>query len=106
VLYAEAATVEVEWWQNARWKLEESTNEIGIIKWQDLPDAEERLRQLKARDEELSMISTSAQYESRIESLEREIELLRAMQETWISRELNRPPLTRRQLIRMLLKQS
>jgi hypothetical protein len=97
--------MEVEWWQNARWTLQESTNESGIIKWQDLPDAEERLRQLKARDEEVSMISISAQYESRIDALEREIELLRAMQETWISQELNRPPLTRRQLIRMLLKQ-
>jgi hypothetical protein len=86
--------------------LEESTNESGIMKWQDLPDAEERLLQLKVRDDEISMISISAQYESRIEALEREIELLRAMQETWISQELNRPALTIRQLIRMLLKQS
>jgi hypothetical protein len=86
--------------------LEESSNESGIIKWQDLPDAEERLLQLKVRDDEISMISISAQYESRIEALEREIDLLRAMQETWISQELNRPALTRRQLIRMLLKQS
>jgi hypothetical protein len=84
--------------------LEESTNESGIIKWQDLPDAEERLLQLKVRDDEISMISISAQYESRIEALEREIDLLRAMQQTWISQELNRPALSRRQLIRMLLK--
>jgi hypothetical protein len=98
--------VEVEWWQNTGWTLEESTNKNGIIKLQDLPDAEERLRQLSVRDDEVSMISISAQYESRIEALEREIELLRAMQETWISQELNRPPLTRRQLIRMFIKQS
>ena len=84
--------------------MEESINESGIIKWQDLPDAEERLLQLKVRDDEISMISISAQYESRIEALEREIDLLRAMQETWISQELNRPALSRRQLIRMLLK--
>jgi hypothetical protein len=98
--------VEVEWWQNARRKLEESTNDSGTLKWQDLPDAEERLRQLEVRDQEVSMISIAVQYESRIDALEREIEVLRAMQETWISQELNRPPLTRRQLIRMLLKQS
>ncbi len=98
--------MEVEWWQNARRKLEESTNDSGTLKWQDLPDAEERLRQLEVRDQEVSMISIAVQYESRIDALEREIEVLRAMQETWISQELNRPPLTRRQLIRMLLKQS
>ena len=84
--------------------MEDSRSENDNINWQDLPDAEERLRQLKVRDEEFSKISKTAQYESRIEALEKENELLRALQETWISQELNRPPLTRRQLVRMLLK--
>ena len=84
--------------------MEDSSSENDSINWQDIPDAEERLRQLRVRDEEFSIISKTAQYESRIEALEKENELLRAMQETWITQELNRPPLTRRQLIRMLLK--
>ena len=84
--------------------MEDSRSENDNINWQDIPDAEERLRQLRARDEEFSIISKTAQYESRIEALEKENELLRALQETWITQELNRPPLTRRQLIRMLLK--
>jgi hypothetical protein len=84
--------------------LEDSRSENDNINWQDIPDAEERLRQLRVRDEEFSIISKTAQYESRIEALEKENELLRALQETWITQELNRPPLTRRQLIRMLLK--
>ena len=84
--------------------MEDSRSENDNINWQDLPDAEERLGQLRVRDEEISKICKTAQYESRIEALERENELLRALQETWISQELNRPPLTRRQLARMLLK--
>jgi hypothetical protein len=88
--------------QNARWTMEESTNVTGTLQWQDLPDAEERLRLLSVRDEELSKSSISTQYESRIYELEKEIEFLRAMQDTWVSQELNRPPLTRRKLIRML----
>ena len=84
--------------------MEDSSSENDSINWQDIPDAGERLRQLRVRDEEFSIISKTAQYESRIEALEKENELLRAMQETWITQELNRPPLTRRQLIRMLLK--
>ena len=84
--------------------MEDSRSENDNINWQDIPDAEERLRQLRVRDEEFSIISKNAQYESRIEALEKENELLRALQETWITQELNRPPLTRRQLIRMLLK--
>lgn len=84
--------------------MEDSRSENDNINWQDIPDAEERLRQLRVRDEEFSIISKTAQYESRIEALEKENELLRALQETWITQELNRPPLTRRQLIRMLLK--
>ena len=82
--------------------MEESTNVTGTLQWQDLPDAEERLRLLSVRDEELSKSSISTQYESRIYELEKEIEFLRAMQDTWVSQELNRPPLTRRKLIRML----
>ena len=84
--------------------MEDSRSENDNINWQDIPDAEERLRQLRVRDEEFSIISKNAQYESRIEALEKENELLRALQETWITQELNRPPLTKRQLIRMLLK--
>jgi hypothetical protein len=84
--------------------LEDSRSDKDNINWQDIPDAEKRLRQLRVRDEEFSIISKTAQYESRIEALEKENELLRALQETWITQELNRPPLTRRQLIRMLLK--
>ena len=84
--------------------MEDSRSENENINWQDVPDAEERLRQLRVRDEEFSIISKTTQYESRIEALEKENELLRALQETWITQELNRPPLTRRQLIRMLLK--
>jgi len=86
--------------------LEDSRSENDNINWQDIPDAEERLRQLRVRDEEFSNISKTAQYESRIEALEKENALLRALQETWITQELNRPPLTRIQLIRMLLKRS
>ena len=84
--------------------MEDSRSENENINWQDVPDAEERLRQLRVRDEEFSIISKTAQYESRIEALEKENELLRALQENWISQELNRPPLTKRQLVRMLLK--
>ena len=84
--------------------MEDSRSDKDNINWQDIPDAEKRLRQLRVRDEEFSIISKTAQYESRIEALEKENELLRALQETWITQELNRPPLTRRQLIRMLLK--
>jgi hypothetical protein len=84
--------------------LEDSRSDKDNINWQDIPDAEKRLRQLRVRDEEFLIISKTAQYESRIEALEKENELLRALQETWITQELNRPPLTRRQLIRMLLK--
>ena len=84
--------------------MEDSRSDKDNINWQDIPDAEKRLRQLRVRDEEFLIISKTAQYESRIEALEKENELLRALQETWITQELNRPPLTRRQLIRMLLK--
>ena len=84
--------------------MEDSRSDKDNINWQDIPDAEKRLRQLRVRDEEFSIISKTAQYESRIEALEKENELLRGMQETWLNQELNRPPLTRRQLVRMLLK--
>ncbi len=58
--------------------------------WQDYPDGEERLSQLRARDLEIAKISLGLQMRTRISRLEHEVKLLRAMEDSWISSRMSR----------------
>jgi hypothetical protein len=51
--------------------------------WQEQPNSEQRLQDLRDRDLELSKIALGLQMRSRITSLENENESLRAMQGAW-----------------------
>lgn len=54
------------------------------IHLQEIPDAEERLNHLRARDFEIANLATNFQMRSRINSLEREVSLLKSIQDTWV----------------------
>jgi hypothetical protein len=53
------------------------------INWQELPDAEARLNELRDRDLEVSKIAIGLQMRTKITTLEQEISILRTMRETW-----------------------
>jgi len=57
---------------------------IKSIDWQKTPDAEERLENLRARDVEIASLAINFQMRSRINDLEREVTLLKSMQNAWI----------------------
>jgi len=59
-------------------------NLIKNINWQNVSDAEERLERLRARDVEIASLAINLQMRSRITNLEREVSLLKSMQNTWI----------------------
>ena len=78
----------------------------GQVNWHDVQGFELQLEELQAKDQAFSRNSIEVQLRSRNEALERENALLRSMQDTWVSAELNRPPLTIRRLIRLLFKKT
>jgi hypothetical protein len=56
---------------------------VEEIVWQNLPEAEKRLRALRDRDLEISKIAMGLQMRTRITSLEQENERLRSMEKVW-----------------------
>jgi hypothetical protein len=61
-----------------------SKNLIKNINWQKLPDAEERLDHLRARDVEIASLAINLQMRSRINNLEGELAVLKSMQDSWV----------------------
>lgn len=60
------------------------------VHFHELPDAEERMNDLRARDMEIASLSTNFQMRSRINSLEREVSVLTSIHDTWVLTRFNR----------------
>ena len=61
--------------------MNEQSNEPKV--WQDLPNSEERLQQLRDRDIEISKLAIGLQMRTRITALENENAMFRNMEKTW-----------------------
>ena len=71
------------------WDLSSSRLPIMIV-WQEQPDPEKRLEELRNRDLELAKIALGLQMRSRITNLENENASLRAMQSAWTMSRVSR----------------
>ena len=74
------------------------------ISWQDVPNAEERLQQLRDRDLELTNVALGLQMRTRITALEDENAMFRKLENTWKVSKLRKAFLSVSSLIRRIVK--
>lgn len=72
--------------------------------WQDLPNSEERLQQLRDRDIEISKLAIGLQMRTRITALENENAMFRNMEKTWKVSKLKKTYLSISILMRRVIK--
>ena len=72
--------------------------------WQDIPDAESRLNQLREQDLEISKIALGLQMRTRITTLEQENAVLRTMRENWTLSRVSRLYFSLPRLVRVIVK--
>lgn len=61
-----------------------SNNLFTDMHLHELPNAEERLNVLRARDVEIANLAINSQMRSRMNSLEREVSILKSFQDAWV----------------------
>ena len=72
--------------------------------WENTPDAEERLQELRTRDLEVAKIAHGLQMRTRITDLENEIAILRTIEKDWKLRRLSKLYFTAPRILRALLR--
>lgn len=82
--------------------MNEQSNEPKV--WQDLPNSEERLQQLRDRDIEISKLAIGLQMRTRITALENENAMFRNMEKTWKVSKLKKAYLSFSNLMRRVIK--
>ena len=61
-----------------------SNNLFTDMHLHEIPDAEERLNHLRARDVEIANLAINSQMRSRMNSLEREVSVLKSFHDAWV----------------------
>jgi hypothetical protein len=77
---------------------------VGEVVWQNLPEAEKRLRALRDRDLEISKIAMGLQMRTRITSLEQENIRLRSMEKVWAMSRISKLYFSIPRLFRSLIR--
>jgi hypothetical protein len=82
--------------------MNEQSNEPKV--WQNLPNSEERLQQLRDRDIEISKLAIGLQMRTRITALENQNAMFRNMEKTWKISKLKKATLSISNLMRRVIK--
>ncbi len=79
-------------------------NSVEKITWQKLPDAEQRLSELRQRDLEIASIALGLQLRTKLTSLEQEVLILRSIEKSWSQSRISKLYFSIPRILRALLR--